>query len=164
MPTLRHLEYSRLRAPRADREMLADPPLDQVADVLAVNLSGRDRLAEYDVQGRTLAELSRAARRELIAEARRWTATYRDVEEGPADAGAPVFLAGHQPQLFHPGVWLKNFALGRLAERHGATAVNLLVDNDTVKSTTLRVPGGSVARPRWAEIPMDAATAVVPES
>jgi len=162
MPTLRHLEYSRLRAPRADREMLADPPLDQVADVLAVNLSGRDRLAEYDVQGRTLAELSRAARRELIAEARRWTATYRDVEEGPADAGAPVFLAGHQPQLFHPGVWLKNFALGRLAERHGATAVNLLVDNDTVKSTTLRVPGGSVARPRWAEIPMDAATAVVP--
>ena len=159
---LGHLEYRRLRAPRADREMLADPPLDEVAGVLAANVAGRALQAEYDVQGRTLAELSRAARRDLIAEARRWTSAYRDMQDGPADPSAPIFLAGHQPQLFHPGVWLKSFALGSLAERHGATAVNLLVDNDTVKSTTLRVPGGSVARPRWAEIPMDAAAPVMP--
>ena len=26
-----------------------------------------------------------------------------------------LFLAGHQPQMFHPGVWYKNFALGELA-------------------------------------------------
>ena len=45
-----------------------------------------------------------------------------------------IFLAGHQPQLFHPGVWFKNFALDRLARRHGAVAVNLVVDSDTIKS------------------------------
>ena len=36
-------------------------------------------------------------------------------------------------QLFHPGVWLKNFALGTLARRLNAVAVNLLIDTDTIK-------------------------------
>ena len=40
-------------------------------------------------------------------------------------------LAGHQPELFHPGVWVKNFALNGLARRHGLTPINLVVDNDT---------------------------------
>ena len=51
-----------------------------------------------------------------------------------------LFIAGHQPDLFHPGVWLKNFALNSLAKRHGALPLNLVIDNDTVKSTTVRVP------------------------
>src|SRR5262249_55485525 len=52
----------------------------------------------------------------------------------------PLFVAGHQPELFHPGVWVKNFALAGLARRHTGLAVNLIVDNDTVKHTGLRVP------------------------
>src|SRR4029079_8138752 len=51
-----------------------------------------------------------------------------------------LFLAGHQPELFHPGVWVKNFALAGLARRQGGVGVNLLVDNDTAKSASLRVP------------------------
>ena len=58
-----------------------------------------------------------------------------------------IYLAGHQPQMFHPGVWFKNFALGELARRHGATAVNLIVDNDMLSDASLRVPGGSVSEP-----------------
>jgi hypothetical protein len=49
-------------------------------------------------------------------------------------------MAGHQPELFHPGVWVKNFALYALAERHGTMPVNLVVDNDTVRSTSLHFP------------------------
>ena len=37
-------------------------------------------------------------------------------------------------------MWIKNFALAGLAARHGLTAVNLVVDNDTVKSTSLSLP------------------------
>src|SRR5439155_27178212 len=53
---------------------------------------------------------------------------------------ASLFLAGHQPELFHPGVWVKNFALSGLAKTLGATPVNLIVDNDTAKATSLRLP------------------------
>ena len=76
-----------------------------------------------------------------------------------ADAGNAeglIFLAGHQPELFHPGVWLKNFALGTLARQHGATAINLLIDSDTVKDTG---PAGTRAArpsiPRVEVIPFD---------
>jgi hypothetical protein len=74
----------------------------------------------------------------------------------------PIFLAGHQPQLFHPGVWLKNFALGSLARQHGAVAVNLVVDSDTAKGVALRVPGGSVSQPHATMIPYDAPAPAVP--
>ena len=54
------------------------------------------------------------------AAARRWTAAYRNVprRSRPIRSGL-IYLAGHQPQMFHPGVWFKNFALGELA---GGTA------------------------------------------
>ncbi len=40
----------------------------------------------------------------------------------PADPRGLIYVAGHQPQMFHPGVWFKNFALGdagRGARRDG---------------------------------------------
>ncbi|MCX7428579.1 MAG: hypothetical protein NTW96_23505, partial [Planctomycetia bacterium] len=132
---------------------------------------------QYDFQGRSLRALSIEARRELLAEARRWTAAYRDVdgpsedgpsEDGPSEDGAsedgqrPIFMAGHQPQLVHPGVWFKNFALDRLARRHGAVAVNLIVDNDTIKGTSTRVPCQSPEAPEAADVAFDAAGETVP--
>ncbi len=53
---------------------------------------------------------------------------------------ATLVLAGHQPELFHPGVWVKNFALNGLAHETGSIPLNLVVDNDTAKSTTLLMP------------------------
>src|SRR5581483_2694845 len=55
--------------------------------------------------------------------------------------GEWLLLAGHQPELFHPGVWVKNFALNALARQHGGIALNLVVDTDLVKTTDLKVPG-----------------------
>jgi hypothetical protein len=55
-------------------------------------------------------------------------------------------------------VWVKNFALAGLARRHGGIAVNLLVDNDTLKSTSLRVPvpaSPDVPRPHAVTIAFD---------
>ncbi len=155
------LETRPLRAPQEDRSALVDPPLDEAGPLVDENA----RLAvqqDYDVQGRPLSELSRQAREELLRDALRWTAAYRDVDLGRRPppsaaelAAGSVFLAGHQPEMFHPGVWLKNFALGDLARRHGAVAVNLLIDSDTVKHTSLPVPGGSVSQPQTEGIPFD---------
>lgn len=56
------------------------------------------------------------------------------------DQGPPILMAGHQPTLFHPGVWFKNFALDRLASRHGAVPINLVIDNDVAPPPSIRVP------------------------
>jgi hypothetical protein len=148
------IEYRRLRAPPEDRAALVDPPFERVAAVADENVQLRAG-QDYDFQGLSLAEVCVQARRELLCEARRWVAAYRDVDSSGTDQAGLIFLAGHQPELFHPGVWLKNFALDTLARRHGAMAVNLLIDSDTVRGTALRVPGGSVAEPRIEAIPFD---------
>jgi hypothetical protein len=127
----------RLRAPQEDRAVLALPPLSEVPGLLADN---RRLLAAADgeVLGRSLPDLRRAARRGAVSAARDYLAAAG--EPLPAFAADSVLMAGHQPELFHPGVWVKNFALNGLARRHGACPINLVVDNDTVKRNLLHVP------------------------
>jgi len=137
------IRYRRLRAPQEDRSAVVDPPWDEVGLLVGRNVELRAQYA-YDCQGRPLVELSREARAELLAEARRHTAGYGVVGPEPGNPDGLIFLAGHQPQLFHPGVWLKDFVLDHLARRHGAVAVNLTIDSDTVKGTSIQVPGGSI--------------------
>jgi hypothetical protein len=151
----------RLHAPEEDRTALIEPPPESVDRIVAANRRER-AAARYDFQGCDLAELVRTAREELLAEARRWTSAYRDVPVPAADSAGPIFLAGHQPELFHPGVWFKNFVLDALARRHGATAINLVIDSDTMKTHTAPVPGGSLTRPEVARVPLDRPGAVVP--
>lgn len=133
---------------------MIEPPFEGVRELVSENVRGRGRRS-YDLQGRSLADVSLLARAELLVAARQWTGEYRDVSAAPIDASGLIFLAGHQPQMFHPGVWFKNFALGALAKRCGATGVNLIVDGDMLSDTSLRVPGGSIAEPNAAAIPFD---------
>ncbi len=67
-----------------------------------------------------------------------------------------MILTGHQPQLFHPGVWIKNFGLDRLARKLQAVAVHLIIDHDIPQSVQIRTPTGVPQEPRWVEIPLDA--------
>ena len=151
---LEHLEYRRLRAPQGPGTALIDPPAEVVPQLVADNRRRR-AACDYDFQGRSLAELVQQARHELLEAASQWTRQYRAIPSRRPAADAPFFLAGHQPQLFHPGVWFKNFALGELARRQGAQAINLIIDSDTIKSAAVRVPGGSVARPQQAVVALD---------
>jgi len=155
------LEYRPLHAPREDRSALVEPPLQQADSMVADNLRRRQQWS-YDLQGRPLEQLARQARRELLREARRWTSSYRDVAPPVCGELDRVFLAGHQPQLFHPGVWFKNFALDWLSRSQQAVAVNLIVDSDTIKTNALRVPGGNAAEPRVVSLPLDRAGPIVP--
>jgi hypothetical protein len=127
-----------LRAPREDGAILAVPPLEQAPALLAVN---RQRLARPDrsLLGVPLPRLQQQARQEVL-QATRAFLEERGEEFGSASPDQPFLLAGHQPELFHPGVWIKNFALAGLARRLGGVPINLIIDSDTCKSTALRVP------------------------
>jgi hypothetical protein len=93
-----------------------------------------------------------ATRREVLSVAAEYTSSYRDIER-PSDVAdwiaRPIVMGGHQPELFHPGVWLKNSALDAYARRLGGTAVNLVVDTDRCASTSVGVPVGT---PREAHL------------
>ncbi|MCE9546525.1 MAG: hypothetical protein K8T25_13545 [Planctomycetia bacterium] len=154
------LHYRRLAAPRQDRSVLVQPPFGELGSLLAGNIA-RGKSSAIDLQGRTLADLASAARKLLLSDAQDYTRQYLDPAPLPADAAsAPFILAGHQPQLFHPGVWCKNFALSLLAQRHQAVAINLLVDSDAVKKTSSRVPSGNIVQPALLDVPFD----VMPEA
>lgn len=129
-------ERSVPRAPNRDGDIVAVPPLHAVGDILERNRRRLRACAErLTLLGRPFAELRRAAQQSVHAAALHYLGE-------PLAAGSPssLLVAGHQPELFHPGVWVKNFALCGLAQTHGATTLNLVVDNDTMKSTALRLP------------------------
>ena len=130
------------RAPQADKAILADPPRDEWPRLAEEN---RRRLnaADVIVGGMPLRELRQLARSDIV----------------PSRSG-PLLLSGHQPELSHPGVWVKNFALNGLARQLGGTPLNLIVDNDTLKSAALRVPtwvGRNPGTVRLQSVPFDTA-------
>ena len=155
------LSWQRFATPRENRAVLAVPAMEDAGAMAAENVRLRST-SGYSLQGRSLAELSRQARVELLAAAQTWTAAYREVQLPSVDPEGLIFLAGHQPELFHPGVWFKNFALGELARRHAAAAVNLVIDSDSMKSSGLPAPGGSVADPRRETVLFDRADGRLP--
>ena len=149
-------KVTRLNAPRESGAKLIEPPLLLVGDLAAANKQ-TITAADYDVQGRGLAALAVEAHEQLLSEALRYTRGYRDVNV-PASPDS-IFLAGHQPEMFHPGVWFKNFVLARLACEHRSVAINLQIDSDAMKTASIRVPGGSIGEPRLDSVSFDRAAA-----
>ncbi len=92
--------------------------------------------------GKPLSTVRDDARREVVRKALDYTQAYRSVSEHICNSPQlpPLILSGHQPELFHCGVWFKNFLLSALAEKTGAIAINFLVDNDLCRTTSIRVP------------------------
>jgi len=104
-------------------------------------------------------ELVAATRREVLMVAAEYTGHYREATR-PADVAdwiaRPIIMGGHQPELFHPGVWLKNAALDAYARQVGGTAVNLVVDTDRCGRVTAPVPIGTPESARIEDVPFDA--------
>jgi hypothetical protein len=150
-PQERPWSAAHVHAPDSDESFVAVP---DVALAVAIAHRNRDLLgtARADIQGKDLAVVRRWARRSVLAAANDYTTRLLadeiregKVSETPAAAlseGAMVFVGGHQPTLFHPGVWVKNFVVGALAKRDAAVGLNLVVDTDNLSGTALRVPTG----------------------
>ena len=150
--------FRRLSAPQHDGETLIDPPWGELPEIVAAS---RQRLfaTDYDVQGRALRDLAASARRMLVNRAAEYTRQYRDitgaVHSAHKLANVPFILSGHQPQLFHPGVWYKNFVLGGLACRLDGVGIHLLIDSDLCRTSSIRVPTGTARQPRMEAVPYD---------
>lgn len=129
-------DFQAYHAPRGHCDYLAQPALDDAGRMIRENISlGKTFPNE-------LVSMRAPAREQLIRDARRYTSAYRDVEfaSSTPPAAQSIVMAGHQPTLFHPGVWFKNFALDRVGELSDAIAINLVVDSDVAGASSVRVP------------------------
>jgi hypothetical protein len=168
----RRQSRSRLRTPQENGALLQIPLVSQLVvaaqkNAAALATGGRD--AEWARLWPSLEE-RKDVRTEVLAVAEAWTQRLLHAALGPVDprshcggwAGIRTvdglwFVTGHQPALFHPGVWIKNFAASRLARAQcGAVGLNLIVDNDLAPSPAVAVPEGSTSEPRWGSVPYDA--------
>ncbi|MGZ0174029.1 MAG: hypothetical protein ACKVHE_31355 [Planctomycetales bacterium] len=113
------------------------------------------------ILNRGLSDIRATARSEVIAAASQWTSELlgRTIE---VQVAAPLIMTGHQPELFHPGVFAKNIATSQLASRGGGVGLNLVVDNDLMASTRIRVPVGDRENPSVSTLEFDAARAPLP--
>ena len=163
------IRYQPLHVPRADRQALIQPPLDQVAEILSANRAALGKQDRILIADEPLAEMRARAQWDLFQAAQRYTASYRKLPSlvigkpsGSLTQPPPIILSGHQPELFHPGVWFKNFALSQLGQQHQAIAINLIIDSDAVKQTSIPVPTGTVSEPHREFIAYDKAAVELP--
>ena len=90
--------------------------------------------------GVPVSELRALARREALAEAGSFSARI-GTPIRPADEDLElVVVTGHQPEFYHPGVWIKDFLLQRLSDETGATAIDLVVDSDGFEALEVHSP------------------------
>jgi len=139
------LAYRSLRAPREDRSILLVPSLHSIAGAVRQNILCKlepSSAPGLSFDGEWLAK----ARREFVHAALAWTGSYTDTGwavpccDNVARGRAPLLLAGHQTEMFHPGVWFKNAVLSRAAQSVGGLGVNILIDADSPKTAAIRVP------------------------
>lgn len=139
------IQYRRLRAPRENGETLQSPPLKDAAKFLEQNVQSFAESRNVVIGEMRLSQLSRLGRKEVFDLARKHTEIYRDTSLfANRDIGLDrIVMSGHQPTLFHPGVWYKNFALSALGTSFGCVAINLIVDNDICGVAAISAPSVS---------------------
>jgi len=161
MPVFRRIQ----KPPAASGGRLIDPPIVPTNDAPAASietLADNNRLLRAAFGTRIgdmkLWELIAAARREVLSVAAEYSGSYRDIHR-PANMGEwiqqPIVMGGHQPELFHPGVWLKNFVLDAYARQLGGTAINLVIDTDRCPRAGIGVPVGTAREAHLEEVAFD---------
>jgi len=150
--------HQRFRVPCRNGEVLSVPDFDAIPDLIEENRRRLD-CSEAVISGFPLREFRSLAQREALAQCESPGTVVPGLSSGP------LILAGHQPELSHPGVWAKNFVLNGLASKVGGIPLNLIVDNDTLKTTSLRFPVFREGEPTTVHVealPFDAYTGEVP--
>lgn len=132
-------QFRRYTVPRAAESSLVDPPTTQLLSELeaAGDLCGG---GHPEFCGQPLSRVREQAREQAVHAAFRFSSQYLPSIEEQMGERRPIILSGHQPELFHSGVWFKSFLLSSLADRSGGVAINFHVDNDLCRTTAIRVP------------------------
>jgi len=131
--------HSKPEVPQGHGEILAHPPYEEWAG-LARTTPALARAWETPVAGRAIRELRAQARREAVEAASAFSTRLGVPVASPSPDPDLLVMTGHQPELYHPGVWVKNFLLQRLADQTGAAAIDLVVDTDRFESVEVAAP------------------------
>ena len=161
MPAFRRIQ----KPPSASGGRLIHPPITASSDAPAASIEtlvDNNRLLRAAFSTRIgdmkLWELIAATRREVLTVAAEYSGSYRDVDRPKNVAewiARPIVMGGHQPDLFHSGVWLKNFVLDSYAKQLGGTAINLVIDTDRCSRTSVDVPVGTPEQAHFEEVFFD---------
>jgi hypothetical protein len=155
-----------LPTPAEQGQQFFEPAFSQFPVVWQSNLERASVKSTIRIGETNLSSLQAAARSELLRLAREYSARYQDEPDFSYADSIKIVMAGHQPELFHPGIWFKNFVLSQLAQQFQAVAINLIIDNDLCTERTLRIPTGETADPtrpaQIASCPIDRVDAVTP--
>jgi hypothetical protein len=129
--------------PSGHGELLLSPPFEEWAELAEANR----RVAQswdFRIGTTPFADLRDSARCAGVELAEAYCERL-GIDARAGDPSGPVVATGHQPELYHTGVWAKVFLLQRLAEMTGATALDIVVDSDGFDRVGVTVPcfGGS---------------------
>ena len=162
------INRQRIRVPQQNKSALHLPPLSQAASRFETNLeriqSQASRLLaiSFFSDSPTLGELQHQARLELVDLALSYSNQYLPRSASIQLTNQPIVMSGHQPTLYHPGVWYKNFVLSELANHTNAIAINLVVDSDLSNKQAIRCPDLKTTPIRTQSIAIDTPSAVMP--
>ncbi len=137
--------------PRRNRQYASWPELPRLARLAADNRALRDGYS-FRVLDLPFAQFADAPAG-MQPRPRRDTPASWASSPLPVSA-RPLIATGHQPDLFHPGVWIKNFLTARLASAVCGSSLNVIVDNDVPKHLGLVLPVSGDEGPRRLEVPM----------
>ena len=154
------LNPERYRVPREDRSVVSIPDLDTANGLVEENREFFEK-CHCALHGRSLASMRFDVRREAVKLARSYTSVLLQTEIPEVEPHSCV-VSGHQPELFHVGVWAKNFTLAGVARRCQATPINLVIDSDTLNSTSIRIPVGTRERLRIDRVLFDTHRPAIP--
>lgn len=121
------LRYADWKAPADDGAVLIWPEPSQLLRSTSENGKYLRDAHTVRVQHVPLPELRRAMRKSF----------------GHVDDVVPLVATGHQTELYHPGVWVKNALIDAAAKKLDGAAMHVSVDTDEPKHLSLRWPGGS---------------------
>jgi hypothetical protein len=119
--------YADWKAPDDDGQILIWP---DASTLLRETRENQRKLAASD------ALIQNVALSELRKRQRQWI--------GHAADDQPLIATGHQTELYHPGVWVKDVLINTIAGRLGGQPWRFAVDTDAPKHLHLRWPGGSM--------------------
>lgn len=149
--------------PRADNTCLISPELFDAREIIEANRSELAAHSQDRFFDTTIGELKAATQAILIRLARDWTSrsipvlkdssgcacAHRQNEmlsrcdeiiRSTSEHGSPIILSGHQPEIFHNGVWFKNAIISKLGNQENGVAINLVIDHDLPKHVGINVP------------------------
>ena|GEM_PF-521028 len=125
--------------PPGHGDLLIDPPFEQWAALVERNRQSAARRG-FTVAGVCAQEYQRQARAEALAVSAGCSERLGIPIRPLGDPDGPIIATGHQPELYHPGVWIKDFLLQRFSDEQSASAIDVVVDTDGFEAVGLTAP------------------------